>query len=194
VKIPNAVSLAELGIPKPLLQLYEVENATVAIDMTHTEDDTKGSGAVRKLHVEGVRLAGAPIAASLDLADLSYGGPLEGMTITGGRIRVGPLSGRVEGTIGRPSGGVTLDAKTTTDVMSCADLLRMPSSLVLGPSIVKGIDDLSRALGMTDPVKGTVSAYVQWRADSRDLRSAKLTVLPQASCELAFLPRRAGGI
>ena len=83
-----------------------------------------------------------------------------------------------------------IDTKTNTDVMSCADALRMETTSVLGQGAAQTLDALGHALGMGDAVKGTVTAHVEWHSDTRDLRQNRLVVVPNASCDLVFLPHR----
>jgi len=188
-KIASTMALTDLGLTKPLLALFSLENASVAIDATHSEDGDRGSGEIRHLRVEGMRLKGAPSPVSLDLTDVGYGGPLVRMPISRGRVQVGPLKGPLEGALGRPPGAATADVRTTTDVMSCADALRMETTQMLGSNVAQHLDDLSRALGVQNAVKGTVVAHVEWHADTRDVTGARLVVSPTASCDLSFLPR-----
>lgn len=190
-KVSALVSLVDLGFSKTILSLVNLEDAAISIDATHTEDKATGTGhgVVHELRLRGFRLSRAQAATVLDLADVAYAGTLEKMTIDKGRVRVGPLSGPVDGAIARPEGAVRIYAHTKTDVMTCGDALKRQSNELLGSQATGFIDDLAGTLGLERHVAGTVTAEAQWSFDTRDLAGTTLKVVPTATCDLSFLPR-----
>ena len=129
------------------------------------------------------------IEAILEAVDVAYGGPLEKMSITRGRVKVGPLSGPIDGAVGRPTGALKMLVHTKTDVMSCGDALKQQSSELLGQQATGLIDDIGKTLGLDRHIDGTVTAEAQWTFDSRDLPATSLKVSPTATCDLSFLPK-----
>lgn len=187
-KVAAPVRLTGLGLSKEILSLASLEEATAALDATHTEDDKGGRGAVKELRLEGLRLGRARAPVLLSLSDVAYAGPLEQMTIGGGRVRVGPLSGPVDGVVGRPAGGLVVRVHTKTDVMTCDDALRAQSAEIVGAGVAQALGGLAQRLGVA-PVVGTVTADLEWRFDSRDLGKTSLEVRPNATCDLSFFPK-----
>jgi hypothetical protein len=190
-KVSAPVPLVELGFSKTILSLVSLEDGVLLVDATHTEDKATrtGHGVVHKLQLRGFRLSRAQAATVLELVDVAYAGPLDKMTIDKGRVRVGPLSGPLDGAIARPEGAVKIYAHTKTDVMSCSDALKHQSSELLGSQTTGLIDDIAGTLGLDRHVGGTVTADAQWTFDSRDLAGTTLKVVPTATCDLSFLPR-----
>ncbi len=188
-KVSQPVSLVDLGFSKTILSLVSLEDAVILIDASHTEEKGTGHGAVRKLRLQGFRGSRAQAATVLELVDVAYAGPREKMTIAKGRVRVGPLSGPLDGAIGRPDGAVKIYAHTKTDVMTCGDALKQQSNELLGSEAAGFIGDMAGSLGLDRQVAGTVTAEAQWSFDSRDLAGTTLKVVPTATCDLSFLPR-----
>jgi hypothetical protein len=188
-KVSAPVALADLGFPKAILSLVSLEDGIILVDATHTEDQTTGHGSVKKLRLEGFRLSRATAPTILEAVDVDYGGPLEKMSIARGRVKVGPLSGPLDGAIARPRGGLAVVAHTKTDVMTCSDALKQQSSQLIGQQATGFIDDVGRTLGLDRHLDGTVTADARWTFDSRDPVATKLEVAPTATCDLSFLPK-----
>lgn len=186
IAVNQLVRFQELGFSKVALGLVGFEEGAILVDASHGEANGSGHGTVRKLRLQGVRLSKAQAATVLDVADLAYSGPLDRMPIAKGRVGVGPLSGPVDGIIGRPPNGLTIQAHTKTDVMKCSDAAKMQASEMIGSEAV-GL--LSGVLGVDRQVGGTVTADANWTFDSRDPAASSLKIVPSATCDLSFLPR-----
>lgn len=188
MKVSAPIALTDLGFPKPILQLVALENAIVMVDMTHTEDGKTGHGSVRKLRLEGFKISKASAPTILEAVDVDYGGPLEKMNIARGRVKVGVLSGPLDGAISR-NDGLKIVAHTKTDVMTCGDALKQQSGEILGQQATGILNDIGKTLGFDQHVSGTVTADARWTFDSHDLPGTKLEVAPSATCDLSFLPK-----
>jgi hypothetical protein len=188
VAITQPLSFVELGFSKSFAGLFGLEDGTLLVDGTHVEEKGSGHGNIRKARLQGFRLSRAQAAATLELVDIAYVGPLEKMTITQGRVNVGPLSGPLDGIIGRAN-GLTIQAHTKTDVMKCTDAIKAQAGDVIGGQAVGILDNVAGVLGLDRQVSGTVTADARWSFDSRDPMAASLKITPTATCDLSFLPK-----
>jgi hypothetical protein len=189
LKVASLTRLMDLGFSEPVLSVYAIEGVSVKIDLVHEETATRAKGTVRELQVQGVKLRGAVASLPLAVTGLAYDGPLQKMPVTGGTVTVGPFTGPITGSFGRPPGGLVCELAATSTVMPCADALREQTRALTGPDVAAGLEALARLLGAEQAVGGEVQVHAEVSFDSRHLAASRAQITPSAKCDLSFLPR-----